>query len=330
MNFENITSNKKLLTTIGIIILIPLFILLIINFTPSHRNIQELNKICKSIKSCNMSLKDAIDDKTIDSEIAEEKLSSEGIKLNNHKSELESLEVADKNNVLKEHLLETLSYNINLYNLSLNLIRNPKDLDIPLKYDEYSKTYELILKSYENLRLLGLKAEFPQSAKVFFENSATFIGTVINLNKENGIKESQKKSYVSNIKNCIEDFEKINEDLKPALDKIKEDGRSLDVLLKDIKEKKSIFSDIKSKSYNLTIPEEGNNSYELLKETLNYYDLYITSLEHSILIEESIENKDNKDLKNIEKSYKNSFSKFEDFNKSYKSLIDEVNNLNEN
>ena len=320
-------NNPKLITKISIIILIPFIILLIVNLTPSHRNIRQLNKICKSIESYNTSLKDAIDDKSINTEVTEELLTSNSIKLADINTELTKLNVISKNESIKQHIIETLSYNINLNNIILNIIRNPKNTNITLKYEEYCKNYELLLKGYENLKLIGLKAELPNSAKIFFENSSNLIGTIIKLNKEKNIELNQKKSYVSSLEECIDDFDVISEDIKPALDKIREDNRSLDVLLKDIKEKKSKFSDIKSKSYNLSIPEKGNNCYELLKDTLNYYDLYITSLEHSIIIEKSL---DSKVDKNIDSSYLNSFSKYEDFIKSYNNLKDELYSFNKN
>jgi hypothetical protein len=111
----------------------------------------------------------------------------------------------------------------------------------------------------------------------------------------------------------------------PALKKIREDKRSLDVLLKDIKDKRSKFNDIKNRSYGLTIPEGGNECYNLLQDAINYYELYITTLENSIIVEKTSQNGDNKE---IEENYSNSFSKYNDFIKSLKYLSAELDNFN--
>ena len=193
-------------------------------------------------------------------------------------------------------------------------------------YNEYTQTYELLKNNYDTLHLLGLDIEFPSEADEFFTTSTTFINTLIKLNRENDIKVSQKSTYILNLEECIEVLNSINEDLRPALNKIKEDGRSLDTLLKDVKDKRSKFNELKSKTYSFSIPENGNECYQVLQDTLNYYELYITSLEHSIVIEKTSTEKDNDD--NIDINYENSFEKYEDFTDSLKDLKSELDNFN--
>ena len=140
------------------------------------------------------------------------------------------------------------------------------------------------------------------------------------------IKVSQKSTYILNLEDCIEVLNSIKEDLRPALAKIREDGRSLDNLLKDVKDKRSKFNELKSKTYSFSIPENGNDCYQVLQDTLNYYELYITSLEHSIVVEKTSTEKDKDD--NIDINYENSFEKYEDFTDSLKDLKSELDNFN--
>ena len=83
---------------------------------------------------------------------------------------------------------------------------------------------------------------------------------------------------------------------------------------------------MKSKTYSFSIPENGNECYQALQDTLNYYELYITSLEHSIVVEKTSTEKDNDD--NIDINYENSFEKYEDFTDSLKDLKSELDNFN--
>lgn len=326
MKLENLKLEKKFVFAIISIIVLPILILGIIKLTPSHRNISKMNKIISKIEECNKSLKNCLDGDSINSENTKDILTNNTLILSDIKNELDSLKVVNKNESLKFKLSETLDYNLNLYQLTLNLLKDPSSSEIHLTFSEYSKTYELLVSNYDTLDLLGLDASFPEEAETFFSKSTGFINTIIKLNRESDIKVSQKKTYVLSLEECISLFDGISEDLRPALAKIKEDGRSLDVLLKDVKEKRSKFSELKSKTYSLTIPEDGNECYQVLQDTLNYYDLYIASLEHSIVVEKSSNNTENNE--NINNNYNNSFEKYEDFTDTLKDLKTELDKFN--
>lgn len=328
LNIKNLNLNKKLLVCLCIIITLPLLILFIIKMTPSSRDISKLNKINKQLQECNSNLINSIDDQTINLETAESILNSGLLKLNELSIATDSLEVVEKNEDLKKTFKEALDNNISLYELSLSLINNPNDATISENYNKYTNTYNKLLKNYQTLNLLGIKEPFPDTAKTFFNNSSSYLSTTVKSNRENDIKVDQKNSYINTIEICIENLESISEDLEPALDKIRSDGRSLDVLLTDIKEKKSRFNEIKSDSYSIIIPENGNDCYELLKDTLNYYQLYIISLEHSITLESSSTTNNEGEYTN--KNYLNSFSKYDDFKTSLNELKSELDNFNKN
>ncbi|MDU3410179.1 hypothetical protein [Clostridium sp.] len=326
MKLDELNINKKYIIAIICIILLPIVILCVVKLTPSNRNISKLNNIGKKIESCNEKLKDCLDDNGINSDTTKETLTNELIELSNIQSTLDSTNVLDQNKELKTKLSETLEYNINLYQLTLSIIKNPNSTEILQTYNEYTQTYELLKNNYDTLRLLGLDIEFPSEAEEFFTTSTTFINTLIKLNRENDIKVSQKSTYILNLEDCIEVLNSIKEDLRPALAKIREDGRSLDNLLKDVKDKRSKFNELKSKTYSFSIPENGNDCYQVLQDTLNYYELYITSLEHSIVVEKTSTEKDKDD--NIDINYENSFEKYEDFTDSLKDLKSELDNFN--
>ncbi|MCR4943674.1 MAG: hypothetical protein K5986_04305, partial [Clostridium sp.] len=153
-----------------------------------------------------------------------------------------------------------------------------------------------------------------------------YFSVLISLNRDNDIKTTQKNNYIENLNNCIDSFDKIDEDLEPAINKIREDKRDFNNLIKDIKDKKSTLNTIKNKSYCITIPEGETKSYNLLQDTINYYELYITSLEHSIEAEKTFTNSDHK--LDIEENYKNSFSKYSDFKDNLKNLRTELDKFN--
>lgn len=328
MDLKNINLNKKYLIAIICIILLPILILGFINLTPSRRNISKLNKIGNRIEACNKKLKRCYDNDEINSDITTETLTTQLLELSEVKNELESIDVTDKNSEIKSKLSETLNYNIALYQITLSIIKNPNSTDLITAFNEYTKTYELLKNNYDSLELLGLDIEFPNESEDFFSKSTRFINTLIKLNRENDIKTNQKTAYVSSLEDCISIFNDIEQDLRPALNKIREDDRSLDNLLIDVKDKKNKFNELKNKTYSLPIPENGNDCHQILQDTLNYYELYITSLEHSIIVEKTSTDKNNDE--NIRSNYDNSFEKYKDFVASLQDLKVELDNFNKN
>lgn len=328
MNLEKIklNLNRKLIYLLGVLIILPLIILLVINLTPTNSDLRDLNKYGNEITLCNASLKNAFDNNGVNLNEAEDILSTKLISLNQIKNNIFSLDVVEGTLNSKSKLLETLDYNISIYELCLSLIRNPKDKDIVTTYNNYYTTYSLCISNYDTLPLLGIKMKFPEDATNFFEASFNYFNILIKINRESDIRTDQNKDYVTNLRDCIAPFDNINEDLQPALNNIREEKRSLDILLNDIKIKKSKLNEIKNTSYSLTIPDEGNECYSLLENTINYYDLYITDLEHSIIVEKSSSNDENN--KNVQENYSNSFSKYTDFIKSLKDLNAELDNFN--
>lgn len=325
MIFDNIKLNKKLIYMTICILILPLLILTFMNLLPSNKQFKSLKKYGKEIVNCNYALEDALKDNSIDLNRSEDILSTQLINLNNIRNNISSLQVTEKNASAKDKLLDTADCNISLYELALILIRNPKDKDMITTYNKYYTTYELLKNNFDTLNALGITSNASENNINFFESSFNYFSTVLRLNKENNIRIDLNKAYSSSIEKCINGFNDISENLEPAYTKIKEDKRNLDSLLNDVKLKKSKFNEIKNSCYSISIPEDGNNLHSLLQDTLNYYDLYITSLEHSIIVEQS--SKSDTD-KNISKNYENSFSKYNDFLTSFKDLKTELDNFN--
>lgn len=326
MESLNVKINKKLIIFIASILALSLLVILFINLTPSHKNISALNKISSQIQNCNKDFDDLLNSDGIDMAKTIDTLSNNNIKLDSIKTSLNDIQITNDDSNIKDELITNLDYNTALNNLCLTLLKNPQAEDFTAKYKDYSNTYSMLLDNYSSLNALGINIKFSDNAKNFFDYNSKYFSTLINLNRDKDIKVLQRNNYIASLKDCIETFDKIDEDLEPALNKIREDNRSFDNLLKDVRDKKSTLNEIKNTSYCISIPENGNECFNLLQDTINYYELYITSLEHSIVIEKTSNIEDNK--KNIEENYENSFSKFSDFQESLKNLRWELDSFN--
>jgi hypothetical protein len=108
MKVMNLTINNKLLCTLALLIILPLIILLIIKLSPSNQDMHNINKICKDIETCNLALKDCLNENGLNLNETENTLSTKLIDLNSIKNNLYSLEIKDNKISTKDELLKTL------------------------------------------------------------------------------------------------------------------------------------------------------------------------------------------------------------------------------
>lgn len=299
---------------------------IIIKYSPYNLQIKKLNTFIAEINQCNLSLNQSIQDKSIDSNLAKDLLTSGILNLNLINQEISSFSVMKQNELLKKNVMTSLSYNASLYEISFSLLSTSDLNSINMKLPEFSESLSLVENSSNTLNLLGLDSSFPIESKVFFENSSNYVTTVLKVTREKNVNSQQNKYFSQGLNECLSLFANIDEDLKPALDKIKEDGRSLDVLVSDLKNKRSSLSTIKNKSYSLTIPEKGSTIYKKLQDTLTTYELYINSLQYSLITESS----SSCPTEIIDENYTESFDNYHSFLTSFQELKKELDIFNKN
>ena len=319
-----INSNMKLL-----VILIFMLIFcspIIIKYSPYNLQIKKLNTFIEEIYQCNLSLSQSVQDKSIDSNLAKDLLTIGIVNLNNITQDVSSLSVMKQNQLLKSNVMDTLSYNTSLYEITLSLLKTSDINSLNIKFPQYSKSLTLVEDSSDTLNLLGLQSSFPLESKVFFQNSSFYVTTVLKITREKNINSEQNKYFTLDLNECLALLDNIDEDLKPALDKIKEDGRSLDVLISDLKNKRSALFTIKNKTYSLTIPEECSILYKEFQDTLTTYELYLTSLQYSLITESSASSSS----EIIKENYNESFEKYNSFLDNLQKLKKSLDTFNKN
>lgn len=314
------TINKKLVYLIIALALIPLLLLVVSKFTPKNRTISKLNSFSNEINICNDTLKDAINDKSINTSNAIDILSSGILTLDSIKDNINSTEFNESYADLKASFKKTLDYNISLYEISLSILKDPKSNELSNKYTSLNSTLELFNECSTNLDALGINYTLSDYSKIFFLNMKYYTNALIKLNRDSDIINNQKRNYIMEIEKCLSSFEPIKQDLKPAIDKVKEDGRNLTVIIDDINAKKSSLESIK-KSFNLlSIPENGRELYNSLSESINAFNVYIFALEKAVVLDGSDNNKS-------DSLYSDAYDKYSSFLKSLNLLKKQVDNF---
>ena len=120
------------------------------------------------------------------------------------------------------------------------------------------------------------------------------------------------------MENLNKSLPSMHEDLMPAVLRIREEDRSLSVILDDIKTKEDNFSKLKTSIVSLSLPDGYNNYYTLFSEYLNLYEIYLSNIKAAVIFEYSLDDY-NENSKSIDKHYKNASSKRDDVIVSYNS-----------
>lgn len=307
-------SNKNILVSLSACVII-ISILVIMSITTGFKPISNnYSNIVDKLDEANTNLTDAINKLSIDADLACTKL-EESSKII---EEIETLLITiDNNEEVHACISETVDRTAELYDLSMYLIKHPNDLSDTGKLDKLSSCLNDCRSLYSELNdEHGLDVKFDSNTETFFENTINYVNTVITLNRDTDIKDSASKDFLLKLDDFTSTLKNMNQDLMPAVNKIREDKRKLDPLLDDISAKKKNLEDIKNKLNLLSIPEDCVHFYNSLKDTLVLYEKYISSFENAVLFEKSCSNYE-ESKNDIDKKYNNAVSKYTDMMNSY-------------
>ena len=299
------------------IISISLF-LLIFNSKGFKAN-RELKQISKELNNINISLSDSIDDLSIDTSKASSNLSDGLTSLRELSSKLIDIDATSVNNSeIKDALSASVDSTINLYDTSLNLLATPNSVtsnDVLTNFDNLKNE---CINNYEALSKKNINVRFSNSTLNFFSNYYNYLNTLVKVNRDSQFKTSLEREFIYKLDGFKNDFNYLNEDLTPAINKVKEDNRDLVVIIDDIYKKETLYQDLEDTLSKISIPEGNMDSYEALKEYINSYRPYLVAIKEAVILDKTNGNEE----EDISRKYKEASSKrdnvlaaFEAFNK---------------
>ncbi|NFG25112.1 hypothetical protein JW813_01355 [Clostridium botulinum] len=310
----NFSTDKKTLKIICL--LSSLFILILILLTLFFKNteLNKINKFSKTIVTINSSLKFDEKDAKLDFKNTKQVLDENLTQLNTLDNNLTNLTLKKSNsNELKNNLSNYLKVNINLYNSIISIINNKNNENFQSLYEDLIKNEEIFISETDKLSEFGVKTSIPKNLKLFFISLNRALNESYKSIRENDIISEQKRDFFVQINDLLNKFSDLKDDIKPALEKIREDNRDLSIVIYDLNEKRSDFNVIKDSSISISIPVGGENCYVALEEIISSYDSYINSLEKSIKDEMTLQEKSKLTLNNIDKLYTDTFDKYDYF-----------------
>ncbi|AOR22453.1 hypothetical protein [Clostridium taeniosporum] len=310
----NFSIDKKTLKIVSL--LSSLFILILILLTLFFKNteLNKINKISKTITTINSSLKFDENDANINFKNTNELLNKNLNLLTELDNGLNNLNFKKStSNELKNNLKDYLKTNIDLYNSIISIINNKNNKYFQVLYENLIKNQQNFLKETDTLSKSNIKISLSKNLKTFFSDLNKFLNKSYKSVRENDILNEQKRDFFIQVNDLLNRFSELKDDVKPALEKIREDKRDLSVVMCDINEKYSNFNKIKDSSLSISIPVGADDCYEALKETISAYDSYINSFKKSVQDEMNLYENSKSNFNNVDDLYVDSFDKYNYF-----------------
>lgn len=328
-------TNKTFIITLLICVILTSSMMILLyknnNSTPSvnesknifteENYIKEFQSYATEIYKINLSLKKCINGVTINSSSTSSILNDNLKALEELKEKVSSLVIANNNapDIIPKLIL-CIENTDSLYSYCINILSYTSNLSTAEITSEILLLKENCNKSYEELSAYGLTLVLPEESETFLDNLIGYLNTIEKLNKEDSIKTFQYNSYIEKLTKCTNEFSDLLEDLEPAINLIRKEDRSLDVILDDIKKKEESLETIKKDFNYSSIPEGCISYYNSVNNTFTLYSTYLNSLKIAVIYEKSSTSYD-ENKKNIDKNYNNAYSKFEDVKTSFESLL---------
>lgn len=333
---EKIISNKLFLITLLICVILTSSIMIFIykhNTSSVSTKIdpikdstidEEFTPYLQKFYNINLSLKDCINGLTIDTKNTISILNNNISELSKLQSNISSLIIVNnKYPDLIPKLVTSIDSTKTLYNYCIDILSYNSNLDNVEIASQILLLKEDCIKSYDDLSVYGVTFYFPDDSLLFFDNLIGYLNSLDKLNKQNTIKTAQYNDFINNLTAAVDSFSPLLEDLKPAIEKIREDNRSLDIILEDISSKESKFDDIKKSFSYSSIPENCVAYYNSLNSTFKLYSTYLNTLKVAVIYEKSSSNYES-NKKNIDKNYSNAYSKLKDVQTSLDTLKNSI------
>ena len=244
--------------------------------------------------------------------------------LDNCKTSLASLSSND-NSQVSSNLLKALDDTYNLYTYCLNYISTYEDSSL----DELAANLDALknncIASYSKLSDEGISLNYSSSLQNFLY---VFISHYSKLNQskiESELKHSQNTEFITKLSAISNNFLGLLEDLKPAVDRVREENRSFDAIINDLNDKENSFNSLKKDLNSVSIPEGYLNYYNNLNDIFSLYSSYLNSMRTAIMYERSSSDyKKNKTV--IDKNYDNAYKKYNNVLESIQQFLSLLEN----
>ncbi|SHJ76298.1 hypothetical protein SAMN02745163_02537 [Clostridium cavendishii DSM 21758] len=286
-------------------------------FFNQSKDLRAMNDIAKTISSSNLSLNESVKDSIIDNIKSVNLLKKNKETLINAKNNLKAIKPSKKYSNLYQNLNLALDNNIRLYDQTVSMLSNPTSNDLSSAFENFNSIKNDCLVYYKLCEKSGIQVYLENDSKPFFSKIFTYLNTILKVNRDHDINNSQKNTFLLSIDKCIMEFSKLNSDFSPAIDKAKNENRSFKDILSSVNDKTITLNSIKSNYYSLTVPNDALDCFNSFGDMISIYDIYLSELSLGLNSNDKVDPNTNAHLDNAFSKYKDLKTALNKFNESY-------------
>jgi hypothetical protein len=281
-----------------------------------------IKEIIKNINTVNVStVKLSNNDKTaIDPDKARKELPGIIKALTDNKTKLQGLVPSEKHNDNHETLLNGLSNNILVYRQITAFLDNVNGKDIEAAGESLKKYKDDCINDYSKVSSNSVfKISLPTETTVFIDNTLNYINKLAGVLKEKEVILSQNLDFIGSIDEILSGFNKIKVDLSSEILAARNTTKNYDSVISLANRYRDDLNQLKQQLSNLSVPSEANNSYKLLTNTFQTYDLYLQNTIFAINNEKLLG--DSATPEKLQDLYASSNLKFSEVTKNFNSFL---------
>ena len=260
INKEYFKKNFNFIICLTISIIITSTCVILLNISANMKNttvssnLSTYALIANNINSINSSLNNCIADTSLNTDAASSLLKNGLSDLDNCKTSLASL-TSNNDSEISINLLKALDNTYDLYTYCLNYISTYENYSL----DELTANLDALknncIDSYSKLSDEGISLNYNNSLENFLY---AFVSHYSKLNQskiQSELKNAQDAEFITKLSTISNNFSNLLEDLKPAVERIREENRSFDAILNDLNYKEDSLNSLKKDLTNISIPE---------------------------------------------------------------------------
>lgn len=288
MDCKNKILNSPYFLVAIVIIIISLILTLYWAFTrkpfldDKNKGLDDLKSISCDISKINSTLTSCIDNQSINADITSNTLEETIPELEKLKSTLSEIQVSTENVELKESLSTSLDYNLNIYNIILNILESPKSSEIINLFSKLQIENEHFFNSLHNFNDKPVDYTLSSDTKVFINNSIGYIKNLVKINRDLSLTRANIKDYIASVYPLYSSLNDIGLDLFTPLKDVGTNIDGLNRIDNNIYKKQLSLSAIKNKLIEISVPNNCMDNYTLFNESIDSCEKYLSALSSDV------------------------------------------------
>lgn len=280
----------------------------------SNSYVKTVSAYINDINKVNSSEKSFLDENGKPSSSSMNEFISALTKIQDNIENLIPTEIHRKDN---NNLLNGLENNILLYKQINSIASNPTGSDVEASLENLKNYRDKCANYYSLVDIPNISITLPKETMDLIISIEDYVNENLKLAKEQQIKTEQQLEFINNLEVIIKQFIAVKNNYVVNVSLERSGSKDYDKIIKEISSSQSNVSKMKKDLSNISVPQDGKNSFAELKKAIEAYEVYLVQVKYAVSTEKVQINAGELTLEQINSIYENSDSKYKNVENYY-------------